>query len=64
MEGAPHTAKRRLGLPSGCPLPKYIKEVGREAGPLGARQEYGVLLGVTALELFADSCISEHHASC
>ena len=30
----------------GCPLPLYIKEEGREVGPLGARQVYGVLLGL------------------
>ena len=46
MEGAPHTAKTNLGVPLGCPLPMYIKEGGREAGPLGVCQEYGVLLGL------------------
>ena len=46
MEGAPHTAKTNLGVPLGCPLPMYIKEGEEEAGPRGARQEGGVLLGL------------------
>ena len=35
MEEAPHTAKRRLGVPLGCPPPMYIKEGEEEAGPIG-----------------------------
>ena len=35
MEGAPHTAKRRLGVSLGCPPPTYIKGGGEVAGPRG-----------------------------
>ena len=45
--GGGHRTRLREDLvPLGCPLPMYIKEGGREAVPLGARQEYGVLLGL------------------
>ena len=33
----------------GVPLPPYIKEGGREAGPLGVCQEYGVLVRIPFL---------------
>ena len=39
MEGAPHTAKRNLGVPLGCPPPLYIREGGGGGQrPGGARQ--------------------------
>ena len=45
MEGAPHTAKRTIDVPLGCPPPLYIKErrrkLARGRAPWG-----GVLLGV------------------
>ena len=44
--GGYHTWLRETCVSLECPLPPYIKEGGREAGPLGARQVYGVLLGL------------------
>jgi len=39
MEGAPHTAKRTIDVPLGCPTPPYIKERGEEVvGQEEARQ--------------------------
>ena len=35
VEGAPHTAKRRLGVPLWCPPPTYIKGGGEVADPRG-----------------------------
>ena len=37
MEGAPHTAKRTIDVPLGCPPPPYIKEGGRRGRPKGRR---------------------------
>ena len=36
MEGAPHTAKRTIDVPLGCPLPVY-KGGGEGSVPRGAR---------------------------
>ena len=46
MEGASHTAKRRLDVPLACPPPMYIKEGEEEAGPRGGAPRGGVLLGL------------------
>jgi hypothetical protein len=49
VEGAPHTAERIIVVLWGAPLHTYIKEEREEAGPLGARQVWGVLLGLLVL---------------
>ena len=41
MEGAPHTAKRILGVPLGCPPPPYIKEGRRRWPALGVARHGG-----------------------
>ena len=49
MEGAPHTAKRIIDVPLGCPLPPYIKEESGGRPALGVHHVGGLLLGLLVL---------------